>query len=213
MKQFAALFLAAAIASPAMAGTVSWTAWNGTQGSLVQNGNTVQVSYSGNTFGTDYSSWVYDVPSSFTNAEVSNTPGSNGTLLMTGGNAQINTIHFSRPVVNPYIALISVGQNGLPVSFNFVNNPSLDVIVQGGGHWGGGSLVQNGSSVTGYEGNGVIRFNGTFTDISFTTPNYEYYYGATVGAAVAAVPEADTWAMLGLGLAALGFLARRRKQA
>lgn len=212
MKQIAA-FVLAACAAPAFADPVSWTNWSGTQGSFVQNGNTVDVTYTGSVFDTSHAAWIYDVPSSFTNAEVSNTPGSNGTILMRGGNAQINTIHFSRPVVNPYIALISVGTSRLPVSFNFQNNVDFDVIVQGPGHWGGGSLQKSGSSVLGYEGNGVLRFNGTFTDISFTTPVYENYYGATVGAAVTAVPEADTWAMLAAGLFGLGLLARRRKQA
>ncbi|WP_338845814.1 PEP-CTERM sorting domain-containing protein [Massilia sp. W12] len=213
MKQFAALVLAAAVSLPAAAGTVSWTNWNGYNGSLTQNGESIGVSYTGNAFASDHSAWIYDVPSSFTNAEVSNTPGSNGTLLMTGGNNQINTIRFSKPVVNPYIALISVGQGGVPVSFQFQNVSSLDVIVQGPGHWGGGSLSASGTTVTGREGNGVVRLNGVYSEISFLTPNYEYYYGATVGAAVTAVPEAETWAMLGLGLGALGFFARRRKAA
>ena len=195
------------------ADTASWTNWtDAANGSFVQNANTINVTYSGQTGGVYNSSAPFTaVLSSFTSPTVTNTPVNS--LQMTGGLTGINTFTFSQAVINPLIAVWSVGQPSLPVSFNFLNNPTFTILSQGAGNWGGGSLTQSGSSITGYEGNGVIQFQGSFTSISFTTPNFEDYYGATVGApSIAAVPEPETYAMLVAGLGLLGAMARRKKQ-
>ena len=197
------------------ADTVSWANWTSlSQGTMQQGSNTVTVSYSGESIGIDHNAYIYDRPSSFTNADVTNTPGTNGTILMAGGGPnRINTFHFSQAVVNPYIDVFSVGQGGVPVAFNFQNGASFSILAQGGGHWGGGSLTQTSpTSFVGSEGNGLLQFHGTFTDISFITPNSEYYYGATIGISAAApVPEPETYAMMLAGMSLLGFMARRRK--
>jgi hypothetical protein len=219
MKKLAVASLVAALVVPmsAMAvPTVNWTLWSdSSSGTTMQNAVSINVTYTGDTIGMDTNPAIYNVPSSFTSAEVPNTPGSNGTILMQGGNSTINSFHFDTPVVNPYMAMFSVGQSGVPVSFNFLDGLSYTLLSQGAGNWGGGSLgPASGSSIVGYEGNGVIKFTGTFTDIRFTTPNYEYYYGATVGVAeVAAVPEPSSYAMLAAGLGLLGWTARRRQLA
>ncbi|SHN43165.1 PEP-CTERM protein-sorting domain-containing protein [Duganella sacchari] len=207
-----ALALIAPLQAFAVAPTVSWTAWdNASTGSFAYGAQTITVTYTGDNIGMDPSAYIYDVPSSFTNAEVTNTPGSNGTILMVGGAQTVNHFHFSAPVVDPYLVMFSVGQGGLPVSFQFQNG-SFSILAQGTGHWGGGSLTQSGMTVTGLEGNGLLKFQGTYTDISFITPNGEYYYGATVGGLTAAVPEPATYAMLLAGLALAGVAARRRKE-
>ena len=217
MKKIIALAFVAALAVPfqaSAADTASWTNWSSnTSGTFMQNGSSVTVTYSGTGLGVDHGGYFYDVPSSFTNAAVTNTPGTNGTVIMVGGTADVNTFHFSQAVIDPLIDLFSVGQGGVPVSFNFLGAVSFTVGAQGGGHWGGGSLVQSGNSVTGLEGNGLLQFTGSYTDISFTTPNYEYYYGGTVGAMsnVNAVPEPETYALMLAGLGVMGFVARRRK--
>ena len=59
----------------------------------------------------------------------------------------------------------------------------------------------------GAEGNGVIQFSGSFTSITFTTPDYENWYGFTVGEAT---PEPSSLILLGSGLLALGLLTRRQ---
>ncbi|WON72773.1 PEP-CTERM sorting domain-containing protein [Nitrosospira sp. Is2] len=209
-----ALFIAPVQAVPL--DTASWTSWtSSTSGSFTQDSNSINVTYTGSTFGVDYGSHFYNVPASFTNSEVTNTPGTNGTLLMTGGTTQINGFHFSHAVVDPIISLFSVGQSGVPVSFNFLNDVTLSILSQGAGNWGAGLLTQTGNSITGGEGNGLLQFHGTYTDIEFTTPNYEFYYGATVGALAASavaptsVPEPATYALILMGLGMMGWTRRR----
>jgi hypothetical protein len=200
--------------------TASWTSWtSATSGSFTQDSSVINVTYTGNTFGVEYGSHLYNVPTSFTDSEVTNTPGTNGTLLMTGGTSEINGFHFSHAVVDPIISLFSVGQGGVPVSFNFLNDVTLSILSQGAGNWGGGLLTQNGNSITGWEGNGVLKFYGTYTDILFTTPNYEYYYGATVGALAdiaipptsTSIPEPATYVLVLMGLGMLGWTRRRAR--
>jgi hypothetical protein len=208
--------LALALIAPLQAfavDTVNWTKWDsGTTGQFQFGAQTISVTYTGETFGMDPSAYIYNVPSSFTNAEVTNTPGTNGTILMVGGGSQvINNFHFSAPVVDPYLVMFSVGRDYQPVSFQFLNG-SFSILAQGSGNWGGGTLTQSGMNVLGYEGNGLLKFYGTYTDISFITPDNEYYYGATVGGLAAAVPEPATYAMLLAGLGLAGALARRKNK-
>lgn len=214
MKTLTQALLALAIAAPlqANAGTVDWAHWQSDlTGTMTQGSQLINVSYTGENLGVDYGAYIYDVPGSFTNAEVTNTPGGNGTIDMQGGGERLNTFHFDHPVVNPYIDLFSVGQGGTPVRFVFqVNGSDLSILAEGTGHWGGGTLVQSGNTVTGVEGNGLLKFNGTYSSISFYTPDHEYYYGATVGV-LAAVPEPATYGMLLAGMGMLAVLARRRK--
>src|SRR5690348_13288767 len=140
MKKNFALIICILFMAPVQAmpiDTASWTSWtSSTSGSFTQDSQVINVTYTGNTFGVDYGSYFYNVPASFTNSEVTNTPGTHGTLLMTGGTSEINGFHFSQPVVDPLIALFSVGQAGVPVSFNFLNDVTLSILSQGDGNWG-----------------------------------------------------------------------------
>jgi len=213
----AALFsLATPLHAVPLPDTASWTAWTpDLTGSLTQNGNSVGVSYTGDQAGLDFDASYFDKPASFTNAEVSNTPQNLGTVRMVGGAATVNSFHFSSPVIDPVIALFSVGQSGTPARFVFQDSPSFVIGAQGAGHWGGGSLVLSAPfTVSGVEGNGLLQFKGTYTDIRFSTPDFENYYGATVGAMTSAVPEPQSLALMLAGLAAgAAVLRRQRRQA
>jgi hypothetical protein len=216
MKKILSIAIAAALAAPLSvfaADSVSWTNWTDVAtGSLTQN-STIGVTLSGPVQGLSYDSYYWDHTAAFTSAEITNAPAAEGTIITQGGSDVVNHIHFSTAVVNPYLAIFSAGQSGHPVTFVFSNDASLSLLSGGPGHWGGQALTLSGQTVTGEEGNGVVKLTGSYQDIWFTTPQSENYYGFTVGAAVAAVPEPSTYAMMGLGLGLLGFAARRRKQA
>jgi len=79
--------------------------------------------------------------------------------------------------------------------------------------FGGSSITAAGNTVNGVEGNGTIQFNGTFTQISWTNPQFEFYYAFTVGAegtTTPAIPEPGTYMLLGTGFLAISVLIRRR---
>ena len=194
------------------ADSTNWTKWSTiTDGTLVQNGNSVDVTFGGGAYFLDHSSYFYDVPSSFTSPDVTNAPATEGTIGMLGGDATVHSFTFSQAVVDPVMAVFSVGQGSVPVRFVFDTDHFSVTSPTANGHWGGGTLVQAGNVVTGVEGNGLIQFKGTFTKISFTTPDYENYYGGTIGAPAAAVPEPEALVLALGGLMVVGGLARRRR--
>src|SRR6185503_19455171 len=189
----AAVALMAAAAS-AQAAIVDWTQWNGQTDTGVSGA--IGVTYSGDTFGTifDYPSWL---PSStYAGGTVSNAPApANGMIQTTGGDNNVNTITFSSAVLNPVMAIWSLGQGGDPTRFLFTNN---NISLEAGGpslEYSGQSITLGGQTVTGVEGNGTIQFNGLVTSISWTNPDYEFWYGFTVGTpGVAGAPEPAAWA-------------------
>jgi hypothetical protein len=181
------------------------------------NGSTIGVSYSGhvvidsqfNNIGTYYYTGFGANPSPYTNALVANAPAACDIIALAGQtNSPItNTITFSAPVVNPIMDIVSLGQQGQSSNYDF--NTPFTILSQGTGYFGGtGNGLSNpfGNRLTGFEGNGVIQFTGTFTSISFTASPAEYWGGFNVG--VQAVPEPMTWLVLVGGVA---LLARRRK--
>ncbi len=98
-----------------------------------------------------------------------------------GSSSVVDTVTFSTPITNPVMAIWSLGQNGDSTSFVF-DQPFT--IVAGGPstEYNGQTITNDGNTVYGVEGNGTIQFSGTFSSISWTTPDFENWYGFSVGA-------------------------------
>jgi len=208
-----AAVLAVGLTGSASATPIDWTQWNtgfttgSTGGAATGSGG---ISYSGELqnllFG--YPSW--GPPGTFNGGTISNAPPpAGGIIQLFGGGTTIDTITFATPVVDPVMAIWSLGQGGRPASFVF---DSPFTIESGGpsNEYGGNPLTFIVGGVNGVEGNGTIQFHGTFSSISWTNPLNENWYGFTVGT-VSAVPEPSTWAMLILGFAGIGFMTYRRR--
>ena len=205
------------------AATINWAVWSNTftagstGGKATATIGSDAVTYSGeviSVFPPTFPSW--GPATTFSGGTVGNPPPSGGGVQLQGGAAtSTDTLTFATPVVNPVMAIISLGAPGNSASFVF--NSSEPFTIQSGGpsnEFSGISITQSGNSVLGSEGNGTIQFIGTYSSISWTNPVNEFYYGFTVGApgAVGAVPLPAALPLFATGLGALGLLGWRRKK-
>lgn len=136
---------------------------------------------------------------------VTNLPANNDFIAPSGSQAT-HVISFSSPVTDPYFAIISLGQYGIQTNWTF--DAPFTLIDQGQGFWGNGAFTIVGNSITAGEAHGIIRFQGTYSQITLVTNNTENWSGLTIG--IEAVPEPAAWAMLIMGFGLVGIAARRR---
>jgi PEP-CTERM motif len=195
--------------SEASAAVITWNTWDtsssGTMGTITDTYNGPATLVSG------YPS--YGPSSTFADGSiVNNAPNpTNNILQITGGSPNVYTLTFSQAVVDPVFAIWSLGASNTPASFVFTQTPTF---VAGGpsNEYGGQAITVSGNTVGGIEGNGTVEFLGTFTSLSWSNPQSEFWYGFNVGyTSVAPVPEPSTWAMMILGFAGVGFMAYRQK--
>jgi PEP-CTERM motif len=221
------LFLGAV---PASAET-TWTDWTsaigGVPASVSGSLNGVAVSYSGEADSTvlNGTSTIWAPNTSFTGGTVTTSPSTVRDAIFLNGNfTGTNTITFASPLVNPVLAIWSLGQPGLEASFIFNATPTFEA---GGpnSQFGGLPITVSGNTVSGREGNGVVQFAGTLSSISWTN-TFENFYGFTIGVngpsgptpgpspepspGTTPIPEPGTIALFGIGLAGLGLTGRRR---
>jgi len=129
--------------------------------------------------------------------------------------AATHKIEFSAAVIDPVLAIVSMGQPNLPVTYSF--NSEFNLLSNGVGYWsfanGGnpGSYSIVGNSLTGNELHAAIQFTGSFTSIEWTSSPNEYWHGITVGTP-APVPEPASILLLTTGILGLaGFKMRFKK--
>ncbi len=212
----AVLATAAMVSLPAMADPITWTTWGtatlGGAGSASGTAGAVTVSYTGEIDNLFNAYPSYTPAPTWVGGIVGNEPGNPDAatrqiIQLMGGNNQVNTITFSAPVLNPVVAIWSLGQGGNTSEFDFRLTPTLEA---GGpsAEYAGSSIWVAGNNVYGTEGNGSVSFRGMVSSISFTNPVFENWYGFTVG--VDAVPEPETLALLVLGALGVVALARRK---
>jgi hypothetical protein len=227
IRRIAAVALTAAgtigTVSTSHAVPVTWADWTqaGTTSAIGTIG-AVGVSFSGalspaaqTAGGIDY--WAVN-PAIYTAPGLDNGPSPNSDIIrLTGGTAAgTQTLTFSAPVTNPLLAIMSLGQPGFLVTYDF--DAPFTILNSGTGFWGGsaaGSLFAlPGDVLQGNEGHGLIQFQGTFTSISWTIPTAENWHGFQVGLAgpASTVPEPGTLLLIGLMLASLGLLRLKRSR-
>ncbi len=216
-------FALIAAAVPSSAATITWATW--TSGTASATAGSATGSLTGLGVGLSYTGEMeslIDIPwlptSSFTGGTVGNAPptGTNDSIQLFGGGTVVDTVTFSTPVTNPILAIWSLGQ---PPSFfaQFDFAASEPFTIEGGGvnsSFGGASIFAGGAcpanAICGAEGNGVVQFNGTFSQLTWTNPIHEVYYTFTVGATglatVGTVPEPASFFLMGSGLLGVGVI-------
>ncbi|MBX3388065.1 MAG: hypothetical protein KF691_01275 [Phycisphaeraceae bacterium] len=173
---------------------VDWAAWtsstgpsvSGTaQGTIATSSGSVSVTYSGEIFFSQVNSagiYYYAPDAPYLSATVSNAPPRADIIALQGGvGSGTHTLTFTPPVENPVMAIVSLGQPSIVVTYDF--DVPFTILSYGPGYWGGPGTLNNigGKRLTGVEGHGTIRFIGTVSSINWTIPNPETWHGFTVG--------------------------------
>ena len=214
------------LVQPVTAAPITWTTWTPTNaGGPDQDPGTAQgtiggvnVTYTGELFQvvTGVPSW--NPPSTFSNGTtIDNPPPSSGGIVeLDGGTTTVDTVTFSVPVTDPVMAIWSLGQNNATGQRMYVFTVTEPFTIESGGpsQEFGGSTITTDFIVTvfGSEGNGTVQFNGTFTSISWTNPEFEAVSGFTFGLPPqpATVPLPASLVLVGMGLVGIRFSQRRR---
>jgi hypothetical protein len=135
----------------------------------------------------------------------------NNVMQLFGGSSTVNTLSFSQPVIDPVIAIWSLGSvvQG-PASFVFTGLNPINVVGGPSAEYGGNALSLSGVTVSGVEGNGSVQFLGTYSSLSWTNPQFEDYYGFNVGI-LGVVPEPGSLLLASFSAAGLSLgLSRKR---
>lgn len=179
-----------AIGAPA-----DWAAWtsasgapvNAVSGTIASAGGAVSVNYTGEVFFANINNTgpnYYAPATPFLSTSVPNAPPRRDIIGLQGGaGSGVHRLEFSPPVDDPIMAIVSLGQPSIQVTYDF--DTPFTILSFGPGYWGGPGTLNNvgGQRLTGVEGHGTIRFIGRVSAITWTIPNAETWHGFTVGLA------------------------------
>jgi hypothetical protein len=181
-----------AIVPPAYSSVINWAQWiqvvPGIPGRAIGTNSAaaLSITYNGEleSLISNYITW--QPATTYSGGDVSNPPPfSDGAIQLFGGFGVTNTVTFSKPVINPVMAIWSLGASKTNAEFVFLTTRTITI--ESGGpsmEFGGQSITQTNNIIFGKEGNGTIEFHGAFTQISWTNPNFEDSYGFNLGAPV-----------------------------
>lgn len=154
---------------------------------------------SGGIAGFSFHDWFSTTPASYTSAYVLNYPGFDDDLIALSGGTESGhpltsyVITFRPAVSDPAMAIMSLGAGDNPSVYDF--DRPFQLVSQGTGRFGGGSSSLSsgaGETLKGSEGNGTIRFLGSYSTFSWTVPDGEIWNGFTIGVRGLADANADT---------------------
>lgn len=165
-------------------GSIEWTDWiSADTGIVTGTMGDVDVTYTGDYYSADLGTatnyWTEGTPAPYTDNAVVDTAPTAGELIRLVYDAT-NKIEFSEPVLDPVMAIVSMGQSSTPVTYDF--DQPFTVLSEGKGYWGDGTYtLDDADSMTGKEFHGAIQFSGWISEINFTS-TYENWHGFTFGA-------------------------------
>jgi hypothetical protein len=215
----AAAAISLGAASPATLSAQTWTSWNSAAGNVF-NGTLLgtSVTFTGNYVGgqltgaggTDY----FSPNGAYTQSGLTS-PDAGGNYGFIQFDPPVRgQFTFGAPVTNLYLALISVGQPGYPVTYTF--DHAFTVLSNNNAacaYWGCGSYSATSLTLTGSEFSGTLQFAGALNELTLSTAPNENWHGVTVGAdAVSVTPEPATLWLMGSGLAGFAGMAHRRRR-